>query len=70
MRGEASGPRLEGWSRGPRGLHPRSHCSQCPRRARSRVRAERPWGAAGPVPRATEDEVIGWHHRLNGHEFE
>ena len=18
----------------------------------------------------TEDEVIGWHHRLNGHEFE
>ena len=20
--------------------------------------------------RATEDEVIGWHHRLNGHEFE
>ena len=20
--------------------------------------------------RATEDEMIGWHHRLNGHEFE
>ena len=19
---------------------------------------------------ATEDEMIGWHHRLNGHEFE
>jgi len=19
---------------------------------------------------ATEDELIGWHHRLNGHEFE
>ena len=19
---------------------------------------------------ATEDEVVGWHHRLNGHEFE
>ena len=18
----------------------------------------------------TEDEVVGWHHRLNGHEFE
>ena len=20
--------------------------------------------------RMTEDEVVGWHHRLNGHEFE
>ena len=20
--------------------------------------------------RTTEDEVVGWHHRLNGHEFE
>ena len=20
--------------------------------------------------RATEDEMAGWHHRLNGHEFE
>ena len=20
--------------------------------------------------RATEDEMVGWHHRLNGHEFE
>ena len=20
--------------------------------------------------RVTEDEVVGWHHRLNGHEFE
>ena len=20
--------------------------------------------------RATEDELVGWHHRLNGHEFE
>ena len=19
---------------------------------------------------ATEDEIVGWHHRLNGHEFE
>ena len=19
---------------------------------------------------ATEDELVGWHHRLNGHEFE
>ena len=19
---------------------------------------------------STEDEVVGWHHRLNGHEFE
>ena len=19
---------------------------------------------------ATEDETVGWHHRLNGHEFE
>ena len=20
--------------------------------------------------RATEDEMVGWHHQLNGHEFE
>ena len=20
--------------------------------------------------RTTEDEIVGWHHRLNGHEFE
>ena len=20
--------------------------------------------------RTTEDEMVGWHHRLNGHEFE
>ena len=20
--------------------------------------------------RGTEDELVGWHHRLNGHEFE
>ena len=20
--------------------------------------------------RATEDEMVGWHHRLNGHEFQ
>ena len=20
--------------------------------------------------RVTEDEMVGWHHRLNGHEFE
>ena len=20
--------------------------------------------------RGTEDEMVGWHHRLNGHEFE
>ena len=22
------------------------------------------------VSRMTEDEMVGWHHRLNGHEFE
>lgn len=33
VRGEASGPGLEGWSWGPRGLHPRSQCSQRPRQA-------------------------------------
>ena len=22
------------------------------------------------VGRRTEDEMVGWHHRLNGHEFE
>ena len=24
----------------------------------------------GRKKRATEDEMVGWHHRLNGHEFE
>ena len=23
----------------------------------------------GRRKRATEDEMVGWHHRLNGHEF-
>ena len=27
------------------------------------------WGGAGGK-RTTEDEMAGWHHRLNGHEFE
>ena len=22
------------------------------------------------ITRTTEDEMVGWHHRLNGHEFE
>lgn len=47
VRGEASGPGLEAWSWGPRGLHPRSQCSQHPRRARFRVRTTRPWGVTG-----------------------
>ena len=25
---------------------------------------------AWEIPRATEDETVGWHHQLNGHEFE
>jgi len=25
---------------------------------------------ANEVKRVTEDEMIGWHHQLNGHEFE
>ena len=25
---------------------------------------------AWEIPRATEDEIVGWHHQLNGHEFE
>ena len=25
---------------------------------------------AWEIPRATEDEIIGWHHQLNGHESE
>ena len=24
----------------------------------------------GRRTRVTEDEIVGWHHRLNGHEFE
>ena len=24
----------------------------------------------GQEKRATEDEMVGWHHRLDGHEFE
>ena len=25
---------------------------------------------AWEIPRATEDEIVGWHPELNGHEFE
>ena len=27
-------------------------------------------GKIGEEERTTEDEMVGWHHRLNGHEFE
>ena len=47
VRGEASGPGQEGWFRGPRGPHPRSQCSQRPRRAQFRVRTTRHWGTGG-----------------------
>ena len=30
--------------------------------------ARRDWGQE--EKRTTEDEMAGWHHRLNGHEFE
>ena len=30
--------------------------------------AGRDWGQE--EKRATEDRMVGWHHRLNGHEFE
>ena len=30
--------------------------------------AAKDWGQEEKGP--TEDEVVGWHHRLNGHEFE
>ena len=30
--------------------------------------AGRDWGQEEKG--ATEDEMVGWHHRLNGHEFE
>ena len=30
--------------------------------------AERDWGQEGKG--MTEDEMVGWHHRLNGREFE
>ena len=29
--------------------------------------AERDWGQEKGT---TKDEMVGWHHRLNGHEFE
>ena len=29
--------------------------------------AEKVWGQEKKV---TEDEMVGWHHRLNGHEYE
>ena len=28
------------------------------------------WENGGQEKRVTEDEMVGWHHRLNGHEFE
>ena len=30
--------------------------------------ARKDWGLVEKV--ATEDEMVGWHHQLNGHEFE
>ena len=27
-------------------------------------------GGEGEEKGTTEDEMVGWHHRLNGHEFE
>ena len=27
-------------------------------------------GIGGRRRRETEDEMVGWHHQLNGHEFE
>ena len=28
------------------------------------------WGQEGKAGGMTEDEMVGWHHQLNGHEFE
>ena len=28
------------------------------------------WGRLGAVERVMEDEMVRWHHQLNGHEFE
>ena len=28
------------------------------------------WGIGQEEKGLTEDEMVGWHHRLNGHEFE
>ena len=28
------------------------------------------WMASPPTKGTAEDEMVGWHHRLNGHEFE
>ena len=30
---------------------------------------KRPWCWGQKVKRATEDEMIGWHHRFNGYEL-
>ena len=32
--------------------------------------AGRDWGQEEEEKERTEDEMAGWHHRLNGHEFE
>ena len=28
------------------------------------------WSIEKMLSNKTEDEMVGWHHRLNGHEFE
>ena len=32
--------------------------------------AEKNWGHAEKRAAEAEDEMVGWHHQLNGHEFE
>ena len=41
--------------------------------AKSQVTGKDPDAGKNCVPEEkgkTEDEIVGWHHRLNGHEFE
>ena len=40
------------------------------RAGRSPARLPSPWAAASSEGDMVEDEMFGWHHRLNGHEFE
>ena len=48
------------------------HCSFWPRDAKSRLNGKDPDAGkdCGQEKRATEDEMVGWHHQPYGHDFE
>ena len=47
------------------------HCSFWPHDAKSRLNGKDPDAGKdwGQEKEATDDEMVGWHHRLNGHGF-